>query len=139
MSKKILADVTNTIPHMVRSRIDGGDLEILIPLPDGVLTIDLVSGIAQHANGDVVKLALVAHLVDWLKERLAKAGLDSVDLTKAELVISIRTDRVPTDRKKLVPFEFSSTANLAIDTTVCSSKPAFALLWYDRIGGRITD
>ncbi len=139
MSRKTLADLANTMPHMVASRIDRDDLEALMTRPDGVVTVDLLAARAEHANGDVLQLALVARLVDWLKERLAKAGLAPLDLSKAELSIAIRTNRVPTDRRKTVPFEFTSTASFATGAKAHTSKPTFALRWYDRQTGMITD
>ena len=139
MNGKVLADIANTMPHMVASRISRDDLEVLVRLPDGVVTIDLLAAGALHVSAGILQLALVATLADWLQKRLAKARLDAADLIKAEVEILIRTDRVPVDRSKIVPFEFTSRATVSTAGRSCISKPTFAILWYNRFSERSPD
>jgi hypothetical protein len=139
MSRKVLADIANTIPRMVASKISRDDLEVLVTLPNGVMAIDLLAAETVHASAGLLQLALGTILADWLQNRLAKARLGLADLTRAKVEILIRTDRVPADRSKIVPFEFTSTATISTASSSCVSKPTFALLWYNRQSGAIAD
>ena len=133
MGRNTLTDIANTMPHMVAGRMSRDDFEALAVLPDGVLTIDLLAAAAQHSAGSVTGLSVVANLVGWLEGRLAAAQLMPSDLTKAELTIAIRTDRVPVDRTRIIPFDFICTGTFATKSRAYSSKPVGTLRWHDRI------
>src|SRR5205807_4199934 len=68
----ILQDVANTLPHMIMGeRMPYADLEVLAELPDGKLSIDLLTREARHSSAAPVALEIVDHLAEWLGERLA--------------------------------------------------------------------
>jgi hypothetical protein len=132
MGKNTLADIANTMPNMIAGRMGLEDWETLAVLPDGVLSIDLLAETAHHSIGGVLSLRVVLELARWLKDRLAATQLLPSDLTKVELVIAIRTDRVPVDRSRIIPFDLVCTGTFSTKSRTCSSKPARALRWYTR-------
>jgi len=118
---------------MIAGRICLDDFEALAVLPDGVLTIDLLAETAHHTSGRVLSLRVVADLVGWFKRRLAAARPMPSDLTKAELAVVMRTNRVPVDRSRIIPFDFACTGTFATKSRTFSSKqPVLALRWYTR-------
>ena len=103
MSKRAIRDVANTLPHMFSSRISNEDFEVLAALPDGTLTIDLLAATAHHDAGAALKLSVAETLAAWLKDRLVSRF--TTEVVGAMIVVVIRTDRVPTDRARIIPFE----------------------------------
>jgi|KBSMisStandDraft_5_1062788.scaffolds.fasta_scaffold701526_1 hypothetical protein len=138
MGRNILADIANTMPHMVAGRMYVEDFEVLAALADGVLTIDFLAETANHDHGGALSLRGVADLTEWLTQKLATSRLARSDLTQAGLVVAINTGRVPVDRSRIIPFQFISSSTFSTSTRTCSSKPVSALKWYSRDGG-ITD
>ena len=56
MGRNILADIANTMPHMVAGRMYVEDFEVLAALADGVLTIDFLAETANHDHGGALSL-----------------------------------------------------------------------------------
>ena len=134
MTKRILLqDAANTLPCMVMSeRIGNDDLERLADLPDGTLTMDLVAGTAHHSSQpDPIDLEIVAHLSEWLKARLGEDAFAN-HLAHAVLTVSIRTDRVPADRKRVIPFDWTCDSSVASRDGKTRTATRRGLIWYDR-------
>jgi hypothetical protein len=138
MGKKALADIANTMPHMVAGRIYLDDWEALALVPDGMLTIDLLARTAYHTSHGALSLRVVMDLAGWLEDHLAAARLLPSDLAKAELAIVIRTDRVPVDRSRIIPFDMVCTGIFATNDRAYNSKPVPVLRWYTR-GKTVSD
>jgi hypothetical protein len=139
MARKQLNDIVNTLPHMVAGRLDRHDFEALADLPDSVLTIDLLARTVQHGSGAAPAISAAGLLADWFDQRLQAAKLDRSALTRAVLTVAIRTNRVPADRARIVPFDLSCTAEIAAHDRVYVSKPVWALRWYRRHDGMVTE
>jgi hypothetical protein len=137
--QKVLADIANTMPHMVVGRMHPEDFETLATLTDGTLTMDLLAAMSRHSSGGTLNLKVTGELASWLNERLAKMQLSPTELSSAELAITIRTARVATDRARIVPFDFVCTGTFSTNDRSCSSKPTAALRWYNRSTGSISD
>jgi hypothetical protein len=137
--QKVLTDIANTMPHMVAGRMYPEDFETLATLSDGTLTMDLLAANSRHSSGGALNLKVTGALAFWLNEHLAKVQLFPTDLSKADLAIAIRTDRVATDRARIVPFDFVCTGTFSTNDRSCVSKPATALRWYDRSTAFISD
>jgi hypothetical protein len=131
MSKRAIRDVANTLPHMFGSRTSNEDFKLLAALPDGTLTIDLLAATAHHDAGAALKLPVVATLAAWLKGRLASQF--TTDVVGAMIVVVIRTDRVPTDRARIIPFELYCTAAVSTSGWTYSSPRVFRLEWYEPV------
>jgi hypothetical protein len=134
MTKRILLqDAANTLPCMIMSeRLGNDDLERLAALPDGTLTVDLVAGTARHSSQpDPIGLEIVEHLSLWLKTRLGEEAFAN-HLAHAVLTVSIRTDRVATDRKRVIPFDWMCDSRVASRDGRTRSGTSRGLTWYDR-------
>lgn len=114
MKRKSLQDVANTLPHMlVGWRMAAEDLERLSDLPDGTLRIDLLRETAEHSEAGSLALHVVTELSAWLRDRLATLEIPLTELARANVDAEIRTDRIATDRKRIVSFDFTCQSRVA--------------------------
>jgi hypothetical protein len=88
------------------------DMETMSGLPDGSLNIDVLAGTASHSSASLPPLHIVGELHAWLKSRLEKAGVPIQQLIVADVVAAICTDRIATDRKHIVSFDFVCTCTI---------------------------
>jgi len=91
----------------------GDDLETLAHLPDGTISIDVLGGTAVHSVVGAVPLQVAGEMQAWLQRRLADEQIPSSALLEATLSADISTDRIPTDRKRIVSLDFTCTSRLA--------------------------
>lgn len=84
----------------------GDDYEIIADLPDGRLSFNLLTGSVTHSGGTSPSLWIAGELHAWLSARLVKEGIPVVELQTASLDVDFRTDRIATDKKKIVSFDF---------------------------------
>jgi hypothetical protein len=136
MGRKILQDVANTLPQMLVARMPLDDLEILALLPDGTLSLDLLSRAAHHSSGGVIELKVVEELAGWLKMRLIKNRISASNLSKAELVAVIKTDQIPTDRSRIIAFDFSVACAVGLLEERVRSAVGSGRIWHDRVQRR---
>lgn len=113
---------------VVASRLSS-DLELLSSFPDGTVTIDLLNGTTAHSSGRVLSLNVANDLCSWLEERLVQNGGSLGALSRAELMVSIKTDRVPTNRERIVPFDLECTSILSAGKKIYEGR-AKKLVWY---------
>jgi hypothetical protein len=133
MARNILQDVANTLPHMIMGeRMPFADLEVLAELPDGKLSIDLLTREARHSSTSQVALEIVGHLAAWLGERLANHGFSVGDLVAAHLELTLRTDAVPTVRARAIMFDWICTCELMPREAGPRTGRASGRMWYDR-------
>ena len=132
MGRNPVTDIAGTMPQMIAARLYLEDYEALAVLPDGTLTVDLLERQAVHASGPTLSLRVMADLIDWLAKRLTKEQIMLSDLTKAELSIVIRTDRIPADKTRIVPFDFLCSGTFTIKDRTRTSKPISVTRWYTR-------
>jgi hypothetical protein len=92
VGRKILQDVANTLPQMFVGWRMAEDLEILVELPDGALEIDVLTETVRHSSGSTLRLHVAGELAAWLGDQLDEASLSLTELTKAHLVVVIRTN-----------------------------------------------
>jgi hypothetical protein len=117
---------------VMSERLGNDDLERLAALPDGILTVDLVAGTARHSSQpDPIDLEIVGHLSQWLKTRFGEQALAN-HLAHAVLTVSIRTDRVATDRKRVIPFDWMCDNSVASRDGKTRTGTSRGLTWYDR-------
>lgn len=107
MGRKVLQDIANTLCQMFVGWRLGDDYEKLGSLPDGILDIDLIQGQALHSSGSIPELWITGELGAWFKHRLDVHGIPSSAVLCARLTVHHVTDRILTDRKKLISFDFS--------------------------------
>jgi hypothetical protein len=104
MRRKVLQDVANALCHIsAGSRSD--DLEVLSELPDGTLTFDVLLGSVEHNLKDALSLHIAGEMAAWLKHRLESLNIPIAALVAATVRAEFRTDRIQTDRKRIVSFD----------------------------------
>jgi hypothetical protein len=92
------------------------DLEVLADLPDGTLAIDVLSGSAVHSVNGPLTLHVADELQAWLQHRLSESGVDRFGIERAVVLAAIRTDRIATNRKSIISFDF------AVDSTIVTAE-----------------
>ena len=113
-------------------RMPYADLEVLAELPDGKLSIDLLTREARHSSAAPVALEIVDRLAEWLGERLASHRQATADLSEAHLELTWRTDAVPTVRARAIMFDWSCTCELSPRERKPRAERANGRMWYDR-------
>lgn len=104
--------LARTLAHLAAAWRDYGDLETLASLPDGTVTVDVLAGTAGHDSAGPVTLRLAAELRNALAERLARKAIDPGEIEAAELALRFATGAIPTDRARIVHFDFDLEARL---------------------------
>jgi hypothetical protein len=112
LGRKIFQDLANTLCQMLVGWRMGNDLEVLAGLPDGTLLINVLSGVATHSVNGRLSLQIASELQAWLQHRLSESEIDPSMITAASVEASIRTDRIATNRKRIVSFEFVVTSSI---------------------------
>jgi hypothetical protein len=97
----------------------GDDLEAMADLPDGELSVDVLEGNATHSQAGPVKLEIAKELRAWFLERLKVSSIPSAEIKSATVRAAIKTDRIATNRKKIVSFDF------ALESTIETNERAY--------------
>jgi hypothetical protein len=132
--RKVLQDIVNTLPAMLVGWRMGDDLDVLAELPDGTLELDLVAESARHSSGVTPHLHVVAELAAWLRRRLVEEGIPIEAVLKASVTVAIRTNRIRSDRKSIVSFDFSCRSTVATSTTTYAGTLEERHSWHRRVG-----
>ena len=134
MPRKVFQDFANTLPQMLVGWRMGEDLETLANLPDGTLSIDVLSGTASHSAVPQLSLHVAKEMQAWLESRMAAFGIPSEALDAAVVIAHIRTDRVATDRKRIVSFDFDCESTLTSGLRKYVGVLAEKHVWHRRVG-----
>jgi hypothetical protein len=110
--RKILQDYANTLCQMLVGWRMGDDLEVLASLPDGTLHIDAMSGAATHSINGLLNLHVAGELQSWLQHRMSEKNIEPSAISSAIVRANIRTDRIATNRKRIVSFDFEVTSSI---------------------------
>jgi hypothetical protein len=89
---------------------------------------------ARDSTDAVVPLQIVHDLVEWLDHRLGKHRLKASDLSGAHLVLTLRTDTVPTVRDRVILFDWNCTSEVAPRVGEPRTGDARGRIWYHRDG-----
>ena len=109
------------------------DMEAMAGLPDGSLNIDVLAGTASHNSVSLPPLHIVGELHSWLKIRLEKAGVPIKQLIMADVTAAICTDRIATDRKHIVSFDFVCTCTIRTVERTYTGRLAEKHQWHGRL------
>jgi hypothetical protein len=115
MRRKVLQDIANTLCQMMVGWRMGDDVERMAELPDGTLCFDLLKRTVTHSAGHVPALWIAGELSAWLDHRLSVEKIDRHELVHARLELRYETDRIATNRKKIVSFDFECRSSLLTD------------------------
>eukprot|EP00456_Euglypha_rotunda_P079837 TRINITY_DN76978_c0_g1_i1.p1 TRINITY_DN76978_c0_g1~~TRINITY_DN76978_c0_g1_i1.p1 ORF type:complete len:140 (-),score=16.83 TRINITY_DN76978_c0_g1_i1:199-618(-) len=136
MRRKIVQDFANTLCQMLVGWRMGEDLEVLAALPDGTLSINVLEGAASHDKIGAIQLHVAGELQSWLSDRLNASRIPAQIISSAEITVKIRTDRVDTNRKRIVSFDFSVQSVISTDECSYVGKLHETHRWHSRISDR---
>jgi hypothetical protein len=139
MPRKVFQDFANTLPAMFVGWRMASDLETLAELPDGTLTIDVKRGTAAHTSAPAITLHIAAELQAWLRARFEALSIPSEQLDSAILVARISTDRIATDRKRIVAFSIECKATLISSARSYVGSLSERHVWHNRMSPRMSD
>lgn len=134
MRRKVLQDIANTLCQMVVGWRMGDDYERMAELPDGTLFFDLTAEAVRHSSGENPELWITGELSAWLKNRLNAERVEYSKLVAAKLEVTYKTDRIKTNRKKVVSFDFECRSSLETDETKYEGKLVERHAYHQRIG-----
>ena len=133
MPRKVFQDFANTLTQMLVGWRMGDDLETLANLPDGTLSIDVLSATASHSAVSQLSLHVAKEMQAWLESRMVAFGIPTEALDVAVVIAHIRTDRVATDRKRIVAFEFNCESTLTSGPRTYVGALAEKHVWHRRV------
>ena len=131
MKVKILRSLAASLSEMAVSARLGDTLELLADLPDGTVVVDLLELTCRHSSEGTVRLPPLQEFSEWLAQQLGNASIPAGAVNAATLEIRYRTDRVPTDRSRIVLLDIHSTCRLESMGKV-AEKTAQNAIWHHR-------
>ena len=133
MRRKIIQDLANTLCQMLVGWRMAEDLEVLAELPDGVLSIDVLAGTASHSVGGAVQTSIAGELQAWLLHRLSVTDIPIAAICSAQITAHICTDRIATNRKKIISFDFAVESVIATDQRSYAGRLREIHHWHSRV------
>lgn len=133
MRRKVLQDIANTLCQMLVGWRFGDDYEKVAELPDGTLTFDLLLEQASHSSGISPSLFITGELVAWFRHRLEMHCIPLSCVRVATVTATYSTDRIKTNRKKVVSFDFSCRSILETDEKIYMGSLVEKHAWHQRL------
>ncbi|WP_404418677.1 hypothetical protein [Marinospirillum sp.] len=133
MRRKRLNHYADVVCKMFVGWRMGDDMEALSDLPDGTISINLLTGDAVHSEVGLLDLHIAKEIQAWLQQQGAKEGVDIEKLKSATLEVDVDTNKVATNKKKVLLFSFSCRSNLKTDTATYQGALTDEYHWYTRI------
>ena len=132
MRRKALAGLATNLAQMLPATFSPRDLETLVSLPNGELEIDILGSRATRNSLALSDLDVTAALLTWLKTNLAQLDIPLPAITCASVAAHYRTDRVPTNREKLVLLDWKCQGRIATLEREYTGNVVFGDQWYTR-------
>ena len=133
MRRKVLQGLANNLCQMLSGwRMSIEDLEVLSQTPDGALTFDVLAGSVAHNVEGALSLSVAGELNAWLKDRLAALNIPLSAVKSVTLRAAFKTDRIPTDKERVVSFDWTCESAVATDEKTYSGRPVAAHQWHTR-------
>ena len=133
MRRKVLQGVANELCQMAGGSRLTEDYEQLAELPDGTLSFDLVKSIVLHSSGIQPGLKITSELSEWLKARLRGENINAA-MVRADLEVRYTTDRIRTDRRKLVSFDLECRSVVRTDEAAYEGASVKSHVYHQRLG-----
>ena len=108
------------------------DLETLSDLPDGSIDFNLLSGSATHSKAGPLDLWIAREMHAWLQHRFAADRISAQQILRAELRLISKTDRIKTQKKSVVSFDWDCHSLIATDQKIYESHLLEAHRWHNR-------
>ena len=108
------------------------DLEFLSGLPDGNIEIDILNESAVHSVNGPLDLHITKELRAWLTKECEKEKIELPMIEGASLAVDVKTDKVATDKKKVVMFVFNCRSCIKTSDTLYESSLQDTHKWHIR-------
>src|SRR5206468_11567946 len=109
-------------------------LESMADLPDGTVQIDLLSGSCTHTTAGDLQLPMVEDFRSWLSQQIEQSKIEFNVFHRAIVSLRYKTDRVRTDRSRILLFDLECESQFALADQVIEGRAVNAL-WYQRQAG----
>ena len=133
MRRKRLNHYANVVCNMFVGWRMGDDLEVLSELPDGKITVNLLTGNAYHFEVGEIDLWIPKELQAWLQDQSKKEGVDIGGIESAILEVDIDKNKVATNKKKVVMFHFDCNSLFTTSEACYSGALKEVHKWHSRI------
>jgi hypothetical protein len=133
MRRKVLQDVANTLCQMLVAWRMADDLEKLSVLPDGVLEIDVLAARAAHNTAGPIDLWIAGELSAWTHARFTSLSIPLGEVQEVMVRARFQTDRVATNRKKIVSFDWHCDSVVRTSEKSYLGKLAEKHVWHRRV------
>ena len=110
------------------------DLAILADLPDGSLSIDLISCTATHDAMGIIRLHIADEINAWLRAECQRESIPFDQLCKAKLVVDLHSSEIKRKKNQGVRFVFDCQSTIETDEHKCDLH-----LWDKRGRGKRPD
>jgi hypothetical protein len=114
LRRALCNDLVNALADMFVHWLTPSDLEVIAGLPDGKIDVDVLARQATHTAVGPIDLGVSRTLRTWLDSRLADHGLLVSSLSAAGVSAEYRSDRIPTNRDKIVSFDWNCQGHIAV-------------------------
>jgi len=111
----------------------GNDLEVMSELPDGTMSLNLLTGEAHHSIAGQIDLHIAKEIQVWLEQQGEKEGVDISQLESATLDVDVDTGKVATNRKKVIMFNFKCRSTLKTDEATYQATLKDIHQWHTRV------
>lgn len=133
MRRKVLQDIANTLCDMLVGWRMADDLELLSEVPDGILRFDVLNSEVSHSTAGELKLQIAGELAAWFKQRLKELNIDFAAILGAELVADFTTDRLKTNRKRIIAFDWKCSSRVVTNEKVYEGQLKERHQWHSRL------
>ena len=134
MGRKVLQDIANTLPQMVVGWRMYEDLEKFADMANATVTMDVLRKVAVKDDSEPLSLHIVDELAAWLAHRLAVENVSADSVSAVTLCLDVRSDRVATDHKRIVLFDFDCRCSVATPDRIYEGRLKEKHRWHQRVG-----
>jgi hypothetical protein len=134
VGRKVLQDIANALPQMVVGRLMHEDLDKFAEMVNARITIDVLGRSARDEESEPVSLRIVDELAAWLAHRMVVENIPLEIVSAVSLRLDVRSDRIATDRKRIVLFDFECKCTLRTADRTYEGSLKEKHRWHQRIG-----
>jgi hypothetical protein len=112
MGHKVLQDHANVFCQMFVGWRMAEDLDTFASLPDGMLTIDVLTGTCFHDTVGIVDTFIAHEIAAWFHERLLQHHIPTNNIESATLHAALAKVVPPQDRNRGVQFNWRCSSEI---------------------------
>ena len=129
MGRKVLKDHAFTFCQMFMGWRMGEDLDTFSQLPEGQLTIDIMTGTCEHDSEGPVETYIGPEIAAWFAHRLVQHQIDRSELLLATLTVQMTRPTPPTKRMRGITFNWKCNAQIKTSDRMYAAELAEPHTW----------